>query len=38
LVIAVIIGIALTMLLRERTARLIRDLDEEHTWDSLRGE
>jgi membrane protein DedA with SNARE-associated domain len=36
LVIAVIIGIALTLLLRERTARLIRDLDDTHTWDSLR--
>jgi membrane protein DedA with SNARE-associated domain len=36
LVIAVVLGIGLTLLLRERTARLIRDLDEEHTWDSLR--
>src|SRR4051812_34533421 len=38
LVIAVIIGFGLTLLLRERTAKLIRDLDEEHTWESLRGE
>jgi membrane protein DedA with SNARE-associated domain len=36
LVIAVALGIGLTLLLRERTARLIRDLDEQHTWDSLR--
>lgn len=38
LVIAVIIGFGLTLLLRERTAKLIRDLDEEHTWESLRGD
>ncbi len=37
LVIAVLIGIGLTLLLRERTAKLIRDLDEEHTWETLRG-
>lgn len=36
LVLAVVIGVALTLLLRERTARLIRELDETHTWDSLR--
>src|SRR6476659_347829 len=36
LVFAVLVGIALTSVLRERTARLIQDLDEAHTWDSLR--
>lgn len=38
LVIAILVGFGLTLLLKERTARLIRDLDEEHTWDSLRGD
>ena len=37
LVVAVVIGIGMTLLLRERTARLIRDLDEEHDWDTLRA-
>lgn len=36
LVFAVLVGIAFSLVLRERTARLIRDLDEAHTWDSLR--
>jgi membrane protein DedA with SNARE-associated domain len=36
LIVAVLVGIGLTFLLRERTARLIRDLDEAHTWDTLR--
>ncbi|MDT5010278.1 MAG: hypothetical protein QOH57_1895 [Mycobacterium sp.] len=36
LVVAVVVGIVVTMLLRERTARLIRDLDDEHSWESLR--
>ena len=34
LVIAVIVGIAMTYLLRERTARLIRELDDEHNWET----
>ena len=37
LVVAIVIGIGMTSLLRERTARLIRDLDEEHDWDTLRA-
>ena len=37
LVVAIVIGIGMTLLLRERTARLIRDLDEEHDWDTLRA-
>ena len=36
LVIAVIVGIAMTYLLRERTARLIRELDDEHNWETVR--
>ena len=36
LVIAVLVGIGMTFLLRERTARLIRELDDEHDWESLR--
>ena len=37
LVVAIVIGIGMTLLLRERTARLIRDLDEQHDWDTLRA-
>lgn len=37
LVIAVIIGIAMTKLLKERTGRLIAQLEAEHSWESLRG-
>jgi len=37
LVVAIVIGIGMTLLLRERTARLIRDLDEEHDCDTLRA-
>ena len=37
LVIAVIIGIAMTKMLKERTGRLIAQLEAEHSWESLRG-
>lgn len=37
LVIAVIIGIGMTKLLKERTGRLIAQLEAEHSWESLRG-
>ena len=37
LVIAVVIGIAMTRLLKERTGRLIAQLEAEHSWESLRG-
>jgi len=37
LVVAIVIGIGMTLLLRERTARLIRDLDEQHDWNTLRA-
>ena len=37
LVIAIAIGIGMTLLLRERTARLISDLEDEHDWETLRG-
>lgn len=36
LVIAVVIGVGVTLLLRERTARRIQDLEDEYDWDSLR--
>ncbi|CAN5397217.1 DedA family protein [soil metagenome] len=36
LVVAVLIGIGATLLLRERTSRLIADLEDEHDWDTLR--
>ncbi|MDT5101296.1 MAG: hypothetical protein QOC76_5033 [Mycobacterium sp.] len=36
LVVAVIVGITMTFLLRERTSRLIRELDDEHDWETLR--
>jgi membrane protein DedA with SNARE-associated domain len=36
LIVAVLIGIAATLLLRERTARLIADLEDEHDWETLR--
>jgi membrane protein DedA with SNARE-associated domain len=36
LIIAVAVGIGATLLLRERTGRLIADLEAEHDWDSLR--
>ncbi|CAN5847873.1 DedA family protein [soil metagenome] len=36
LLLAVAIGLGATLLLRERTARLIADLEDEHDWDTLR--
>jgi membrane protein DedA with SNARE-associated domain len=36
LVIAVLIGIGMTLLLRERTSRLIAELEAEHDWESLK--
>jgi membrane protein DedA with SNARE-associated domain len=36
LVVAVVIGIAVTLLLRERTSRLIADLEAEHDWATLK--
>lgn len=36
LVVAVVIGIAVTLLLRERTSRLIADLEAEHDWSTLK--
>lgn len=36
LVLAVVIGVAVTLLLRERTAKAIAKLEDEHDWDSLR--
>jgi membrane protein DedA with SNARE-associated domain len=36
LVVAVLIGVGATLLLRERTSRLISDLEAEHDWDTLR--
>jgi hypothetical protein len=36
LVVAVVAGIGLTMLLRERTAQAIAHLEDQHDWDSLR--
>jgi membrane protein DedA with SNARE-associated domain len=36
LVVAILIGIGMTMLLRERTSRLIAELEAEHDWESLK--
>jgi membrane protein DedA with SNARE-associated domain len=36
LVVAVVIGVAVTLLLRERTSRLIADLEVEHDWATLK--
>jgi membrane protein DedA with SNARE-associated domain len=36
LVVAVVIGIGMTLLLRERTSRLIAELEAEHDWESLK--
>ena len=36
LVIAVLVGIAMTLLLRERTSRVIAELEEEHDWETLK--
>jgi membrane protein DedA with SNARE-associated domain len=37
LLVAVVIGVVVTMLLKERTARAIAELEAEHDWDTLRG-
>ncbi|MBI3690082.1 MAG: DedA family protein [Mycolicibacterium aromaticivorans] len=36
LVIAIIVGVGLTLLLRERTRNLIAQLESEHDWETLR--
>jgi membrane protein DedA with SNARE-associated domain len=36
LVIAVLVGIAMTLLLRERTSRVIAELEAEHDWETLK--
>jgi membrane protein DedA with SNARE-associated domain len=36
LVVAVLIGIGMTLLLRERTSRLIAELEADHDWESLK--
>jgi membrane protein DedA with SNARE-associated domain len=36
LVVAVVIGVGLTLLLRERTAQAIAHLEDKHDWDSLK--
>jgi hypothetical protein len=36
LVAAVLIGLGMTLLLRERTSRLIAELEAEHDWESLK--
>ncbi len=36
LVVAVLVGIGMTLLLRERTSRLIAELEDEHDWESLK--
>ena len=36
LVVALIIGVAMTLLLKERTGKLIAQLEAEHDWESLR--
>jgi membrane protein DedA with SNARE-associated domain len=38
LVIAIVAGIAMTLVLRERTSRLIEQLESENDWESLRRE
>jgi membrane protein DedA with SNARE-associated domain len=37
LVVAIAVGVVVTLLLRERTARLISELDDAHSWETLRG-
>lgn len=37
LVLAVLVGIVATRLLRERTSALIKELEDEHDWDTLRN-
>ena len=36
LVIAIVIGIGMTLLLKDRTRRLINQLEAEHDWETLR--
>jgi membrane protein DedA with SNARE-associated domain len=36
LVAAVLVGIGMTLLLRERTSRLIAELEDEHDWETLK--
>jgi len=36
LVVAVLVGIGMTLLLRERTSHLIAELEEEHDWETLK--
>jgi len=36
LVVAVLVGIGMTLLLRERASRLIAELDDEHDWEMLK--
>ena len=36
LVVAVVIGVVMTLLLRERTSKLIAQLEDEHDWETLR--
>ncbi|BBX69509.1 DedA family protein [Mycolicibacterium psychrotolerans] len=36
LVVAIVIGVGLTLLMREQTSRLIAQLEAEHDWESLR--
>lgn len=38
LVLAIVFGVALTLLLRERTARAIAHLEDKHDWESLKNE
>jgi membrane protein DedA with SNARE-associated domain len=37
LVVAVVIGVAFTLVMKERTANAIAKLEDEHDWDTLRG-
>jgi membrane protein DedA with SNARE-associated domain len=37
LVVAIVIGIGVTLLLKERTGRAIAELEAQHDWDSLHG-
>lgn len=37
LIIAIVVGVVVTLKLRERTSRMIADLHGEYTWDSLRA-
>jgi membrane protein DedA with SNARE-associated domain len=37
LVVAVLLGIGMTLLLRERTAKAIAHLEDKHDWESLKG-